>query len=67
MMGGHTLSSPRTQEVTRITVDGVTAPLITPITAVLLPVTHPASVDTDPGAAGELLNIVVREGFIYYH
>ena len=53
--GGDTLSSPGTEKVAWRTVDQLTVHLVTAVTTVLLPVTLPPGVDTEPAGAGELL------------
>ena len=57
MGGSNTLGSPSTEQVAGRTVDDVAGSLVTPVPAVILPVTHPACVDTEAAATGELLGI----------
>ena len=55
VVGGHTLCSPHTEKVAGWTVNHRAGSLVSPITAVVLTVTNPASVDTETRPAGELL------------
>ena len=62
VVGGDTLSAPHTEKVTSRTVNHRAGPLVTPVTAIILPVTDPPGVDTETGPAGELLKISSSDG-----